>query len=127
MLVRIDENRMIAVHELIDDEGDEYCCAVPIRFEVCGTCRGKGSHSLHIGAITADEWSRDWCDEDRARYLSGGYDKQCGDCGGRRVQPVIDESRLTADQMEDVERINEEAEADWEADQMAAAERRFGC
>jgi len=97
----IDENRLMATLTLPCGEdcecggGDcEEEVRVPIRFEVCPTCEGKGKHvnpSIDSHGITGDEWDRDWSYEDRENYMSGFYDVPCYECNGKRVVPEIDE------------------------------------
>jgi hypothetical protein len=97
----IDTGRMKATLVLpCDDEcecGGGLCeeeIEVPIKFEVCPTCEGKGKHvnpSIDAHGITADEWDSDWSYEDRENYMSGFYDVSCYECGGDRVVPEINE------------------------------------
>lgn len=70
----------------------------PSKFEVCGTCRGKGKHvdpAIDGNGITAEEWDRGWDQDERESYLAGDYDVTCQECGGLRVVEVVDEARLT--------------------------------
>jgi hypothetical protein len=92
----IDENKMTVSFELDQDEGEPLDCVLPFKFEVCGTCGGKGSHvnpSIDSHGITASEWEEDYDEESRETYMSGGYDVPCNECGGQRVVPEIDEAR----------------------------------
>lgn len=96
---RIDENKMIAEVEISwedDDEGEIVeLVTVPIIFDVCEVCQGKGRYvnpAIDSHGITADEWS-DWDDEEREGYISGRYDITCEECGGIRVVPVVDKQR----------------------------------
>lgn len=76
---------------------------LPARFEVCGTCDGKGSHvnpSIDSHGITSEEWANDWDDESREAYMRGAYDVPCYECAGKRVSPEIDETNLNAAQKE---------------------------
>lgn len=57
--------------------------ALPQRWVICSTCQGNGKHSLHLGAFTQEDIDRDWSGDEWDGYLSGGYDRQCEDCGGR--------------------------------------------
>lgn len=67
---------------------------MPAKFEVCSTCRGRGQHSLRMGAICADEWyGPDWDDDSREAYINGDYDATCDTCGGKRVVLVLDRDR----------------------------------
>ena len=93
---------------------DDYCVTFPMKFKVCSTCRGTGSHvdpSIDSHGITGDEWDRDWSYEDRENYMSGFYNVACYECGGERVVPEIDETFLTDPQKELLSHINERREA----------------
>jgi len=124
----IDENRMVMKIELIDDEGWEYEAELPVTYEVCDRCRGKGSHvnpSIDGHGITAEEWhGPDWDDESREMYLTGGYDVPCEECDGKRVVPVVDEKKCNP---ETLERYHDYLSCMAELRREEAAERRFGC
>ena len=82
----VDEKSMV-VRFALDDRDFE----LPFRWEVCGTCRGKGRHvNPAIDAdhgITPEEFAED---PDFAEdYFSGVYDVPCSECGGRRVVPEL--------------------------------------
>lgn len=122
---RVDEDRMVMIVELIDDDGDEYEAELPIKFDVCGRCMGKGSHTNpNIGAITSEEWESDWDYEERERYVSGVYDVPCEECDGRRVMSVIDEKLCSPDNLQRYyDYLNDMADLRREEDM----ERRYGC
>jgi len=112
---RIDDKRMVAVVEVDEEERE-----VPITFEVCGTCDGRGTHvnpSIDAGGLTAEDFADD---PDFAEdYRSGVHDVTCYECDGRRVVPVCQDDE-----------VNEEI-ANQQADDAAyraevAAERRAG-
>ena len=68
---------------------------VPVRFGVCETCEGRGTHvnpSIDAHGIGAEEWMHDWDDEEREGYLNGRYDVECAECKGLRVVEVLDEN-----------------------------------
>ncbi len=117
---RLDERRQTAFVSVDWDVEQE----IPIRWEVCGTCEGKGSH-VNPG-IDAHGLSREDFDEDpdfAEDYFSGRYDVQCNECDGRRVVPVPDEERATKEQIEAVESLIQDRidmENEYEA------ERRMG-
>lgn len=99
---RIDERRMVAFLRVCDEEGNEIEVEIPVEFEVCGTCEGKGRHvnpSIDANGITEDEWGQ-WSYDEQETYLSGGYDVECYECDGKRVVPVPVESRMTDEQKE---------------------------
>lgn len=91
-----DERRMVLELETVD--GD--VVTVPARFDVCGTCDGRGAHvnpSIDSHGLTRDDFAADpdFADE----YFGGAYDVTCNECNGRRVSPVVDEIRATAEQI----------------------------
>lgn len=72
---------------------------LPAKFEVCDTCRGKGSHvnpSIDGNGLTAEDFAED--PDFREDYFSGVYDVTCHECKGLRVVPVIDYDRLNEGQ-----------------------------
>ena len=69
----------------------------PAKFEVCGTCDGRGTHvnpSIDAGGITQQEFDDD--PQFRADYFGGAYDVKCAECHGQRVKPEIDTVRVAA-------------------------------
>lgn len=50
--------------------------------QVCQRCDGSGSHSHRLGAISAEDMANDWDEEEQERYMAGGYDETCEECGG---------------------------------------------
>jgi hypothetical protein len=98
----IDRKRMVAYVALTgdvadpDDDGseEERLTEVPIRFEVCSLCGGKGSHvnpSIDSEGLTAEDFAEDPDFEES--YRGGDYDVTCNRCGGERVVAVVDEER----------------------------------
>jgi hypothetical protein len=76
---------------------------VPIRFEICESCGGRGRYvnpDIDRNGLTGEDF--DEMGEDfREDYFSGTYDVTCGECGGDRVVPVYSgESRLVAQEIE---------------------------
>jgi RecJ-like exonuclease len=97
---RIDERRMVAIILVDDGEGCETEVEIPIEFDVCDTCEGKGTHvnpSIDAHGITEDEWGQ-WDSDEQEFYMSGGYDVECHECAGKRVIPVPAETRMTDEQ-----------------------------
>lgn len=79
-----------------DDNDDEIETEIPAKYDVCGSCHGKGKHDhpAFSNGITADEWNGpDWDDESRESYMAGAYDVTCEECKGLRVILVPDEDR----------------------------------
>lgn len=71
MFTEIDNNKMCGFINVITDDGEEETIEVPIRYEVCPACAGKGTHVNP--SIDADV--------------------QCYGCQGWRVIPVLDEDK----------------------------------
>lgn len=125
---RISRDRRIMYVACEDDDGVEYEAALPIRWEACSLCGGRGTH-VHPGidahGITADEWA-DWAPEEVEEYMSGAYDVACYECGGERVVPVVDEAALTEAQRREYERYVERERDLALMDREMAAERAMG-
>ena len=83
-----------------DDDGVDHEVELPGRYIVCQRCQGKGQHcNPSIGAITEEQWHRDWSRDEQEMYLTGGYDVPCHECDGRRVTWNVDVNALkVADQ-----------------------------
>lgn len=86
-----DEKTMTIRFEF-EAEDDDVEVTVPAKFEVCGTCDGKGTHvnpNIDHQGITPEEFDED--PRFREDYFAGHYDVPCNECHGRRVVPTIDE------------------------------------
>jgi hypothetical protein len=95
---------------------------LPTVLEVCGRCRGEGSHcnpNIDGNGITSSEWA-EWDDESREMYMSGGYDVTCEECGGLRVVPTIDEKACERDPL-----LKRAMEQHWSNAQADADDRRY--
>lgn len=120
----VDEDRMVLVFEHDDGEGEAVELELPVRWGVCPTCRGKGTHvnpSIDAHGITSEEFDDD--PDFRDSYFAGDYDVPCYGCGGRRVTPEIDQKRADPETLRIYDDRQEDA-ADYE--QLCAAERRMG-
>lgn len=100
--------------------GEEIEISLPAKFEVCGTCRGKGTRvnpSIDGNGITAEQFAED--PDFAESYLRGDYDIQCSGCKGERVIAVVDLSRCSKSQKTQW-RTHQEQEAednrDWESE-----------
>jgi DnaJ-class molecular chaperone len=107
-----DQRAMILTATLLieDEETEENAetpFSFPAKFEVCPTCEGKGSHvdpSIDAHGITQEEFS-EWSQEEKGDYFSGTYDVPCFECEGERLVAVVDESRLSAEQRVNWEKV----------------------
>jgi hypothetical protein len=105
----------------IGEPGLEY--TIPTTFAVCPGCNGRGVHDCFPGGISAEQWAEDWDDESREGYFRGDYDRVCGECGGKRVVAVVDESRMSPELLK---LWNEWQRDAAESRAIEAAERRAG-
>ena len=86
LFLSVDANRMTGVVVIEDQQH-----TVGIRFEVCDTCGGRGSHanpSIDAGGLSGDDM-REWDEEEVEAYFHGGYDVACYECKGARVIPAL--------------------------------------
>lgn len=100
---------------------------LPAKFEICGTCQGRGSHvnpSIDAHGISREEFDED--PDFRESYMSGMYDVSCYECHGGRVVPVVDTSNLTESQQKVVEIVEERARAQAFHDNISYLERMMG-
>jgi DnaJ-class molecular chaperone len=108
-----------------DEDGNEV--ELPGREVQCWRCKGKGMvTNPSIGAISAEEWERDWDCEERERYMQGVYDVHCPECGGKGTLTEVNTSRLSASQRELYESWQESERIRNEPDWEQIAERRAG-
>lgn len=77
-----------------DDDGVEIFG--PAKYEVCGRCRGEGTHwhQAFSNGISAEELS-EWDDDEREGLFTGRYDVTCEECHGKRVVVVFDKESAT--------------------------------
>jgi len=125
---RVDASRMKATVVLRweDEDGEEHeqDVEVPIQFEVCPTCRGKGTHvnpSIDCNGLTAEDFAED--PDFREEYFSGAYDQVCNQCGGERVVPEINEEGVTGETRELLNKVMAQLEAEREFEAQCHAER----
>ena len=109
------------------DDGTEK--QLPTKNEVCGNCRGEGSHvnrAIDGNGITSSEMDEILHDDPEFldNYMSGVYDVPCDECHGKRVVPVVDRSRVSDEEWQEYQEQCE-IEAAWDAER--EAERRMGC
>jgi len=84
----IDKGRMRA--RVAFDNEDEVETWVPIRFDICGSCDGKGAYvnpNIDRNGLTHEDFEEQG-DDFREGYFSGMYDVTCNECLGDRVVPV---------------------------------------
>lgn len=88
---------------IYNPEGDEVETSFPAKFEVCGTCEGRGSHvdpSIDSNGISQEKFDQDPDFEES--YFAGNYDMQCVECKGLRVVPVVNLEACDATQQADL-------------------------
>jgi hypothetical protein len=124
-----DEQDMTITLPVLDEDDEETgeTLAFPAKYEVCGTCNGKGTHvnpSIDCCGLTSEDFEDD--PDFRENYMSGTYDVQCYECHGKRVVPEIDESKLSDKQKEVLKQWRHKKEYDYQYARESAAERRMG-
>lgn len=122
-----DERRMIIVVNLYDDDGNDVPHELPVKFDVCPTCRGNGSHvnpSIDCNGLSYDDFNED--PDFREEYMSGRYDVQCYGCDGKRVVPQIAEERFTQEHKDILAKLRQQQEDENDFRRIQEAERRMG-
>jgi hypothetical protein len=132
MFKSLDTQTMVGVVEYTDwDEDDNeitHTIGMPIRWEVCDLCNGRGSHvdpRIDCNGLSFDELVDD--PEFAEAYSRGDYDQTCNCCGGRTTIPVINDDHLNDDQKKHLERIWEQEREEAQYQRECAWERRMGC
>ena len=101
-----------------DAEGYDLEVELPTCFGVCPRCKGEGKHvnpNIDGNGITSsemEELGQDFIED----YLGGVYDVTCQECGGLRVVPVLDESRVSEADLKAYQDQEENAARDRAAD-----------
>lgn len=94
------------IRETENDQGEEIALIFPANFEVCGRCRGVGSHvnpSVDGNGLSREDFEQDpGFMED---YFAGVYDVECYTCKGARVVPVIDRGACTPAQLAQLDKL----------------------
>ncbi len=122
-----DLKRNLILLTIETDEGDEIEVEFPLKFEVCGTCDGKGSHvnpSIDSHGISAEEFAEDPDFEES--YFSGHYDLTCVECHGLRVTPTVDRDALSSNQKAQLALWDDQEEGRASYELQCRAERRMG-
>lgn len=110
-----------------NDEGEEIEVTLPVRFEVCSRCEGKGKHvdpAVDEGGISPEEFAEDPDFEEG--YFEGRYDVTCHECDGLRVSEVVDEERVTDAQRPALDAYREHHESVARRVRERRAEMRMG-
>lgn len=82
-----------------NDEGGVDEIELPWKWEICDRCHGNGTHVNPA----VDGWSRndEWVDDDFVEgYFEGRYDVRCEEGCDNGKARVVDESRMTPEQVE---------------------------
>jgi len=124
-LHEFNERKMIAFIDIYNEEEDcDEQVEVNVKFEVCPTCQGHGKHvnpNIDCMGLTEDDFGAD--PDFYEAYMSGFYDVNCYECGGRAVVPVIDKDRNLPDVVKAHEKAMEEIRA---SEAYSAWERSMG-
>jgi len=121
----------IELIEWIGDKSENLVITVPTVWEICGECRGAGTSlcdGLRGVAISGEEMARDWNEDERFAYFSGGYDTQCESCSGTgkiKVAVQLTEDNGAPDWFIKLVEEYYKDECYFRAEQ--EAERRMGC
>ena len=103
----------------------------PAKYEVCGCCQGRGTTTFGHTAANQIAWTQsEWAEEDsdfREDYINGHYDQPCPECNGRTTTSVIDEKKFNEEQTKWYAVWCKDRESSHYIDEIAEAERRFGC
>lgn len=126
----VNERKMELTFVLEDDEGEGVAHELPLKYQVCGVCRGKGHHvNPSIDAdcgLTQEDFEREG-PQFREDYFSGVYDVTCYGCGGKRVEFEIDEEKARRNGKEALlKAIGAWLDDEYEYRSLCAAERRMG-
>jgi len=121
-----DDEKYVIINLYWEDEEDSYEeeVKVPIKYEVCNTCNGKGTHvnpSIDAHGISSEEFNDDpGFAED---YFSGVYNVSCYECKGKRVVPEINEE-FCNDEL--LDRVREHQKVIYEMNYERAREIKYG-
>jgi hypothetical protein len=113
-------NADVKVVSYIDDEGDEIQVALPVNYEVCHQCRGKGT-VVHpdVSVVTPEEFEAD--PDFHEAYMEGRYDVKCPTCSGQRVTAAFVEGAMNKEEKKHYKRF---MKAVREVEESLADERR---
>ena len=81
-----------------EDENGDLCdeeVEVAVRWEICPTCNGRGSHvnpSIDCDGLTGSDFAED--PDFAESYMEGLYDQPCNECHGDHVVPVCDDEAI---------------------------------
>lgn len=103
-----------------DDPENWKIFSIPTIYEVCPTCHGEGRHTNP--AIDGHGLTREDFDEQGPEffedYMSGVYDVNCAECGGKRVVLVPDKENADPELLKEYEQQEEEKYQDARMHQM---------
>ena len=91
-ILETDEDEFLELLEKSNIENLEL--EVPITFNVCSICEGRGKYvnpNIDSNGLTYSDFE-DY--EFRENYFAGMYDIKCNECKGKRVVPEIDYNML---------------------------------
>lgn len=105
----------------VEEDDDRMVVWIPIRYEVCETCGGRGTYvnpSIDADGLTSEDFEEQG-EEFTEMYFGGGFDVRCGECQGEKVVPVP----TTGDGQRMVDELMSERHYD---DGIEAQERAWG-
>ena len=120
VLEDVDSRHMTGYFE--DGDGERHL--VRLKFDVCGTCNGRGAYvnpSIDSHGLSREDFDDDpdFADD----YRRGCYDVSCSECGGARVVPVIDEDENPAELVKEIQDAERDA---WQYARDCVREREMG-
>jgi hypothetical protein len=125
-----EEQRIIRLLEESGVEGETACgeptVEIPVRFEVCGLCRGSGTHvnpDIDRQGLTWEDFDQD--PDFYEAYRNGTYNVTCRRCGGKRVVPEIVEVSGALKEIVEMIVERERLHAQWAAEDLRAAEMGY--
>ena len=107
---------------IIENDSEEW--VVPVKYEVCDTCSGRGKHvnpSIDSHGISAEEFAED--PDFAQEYWRGTYDVPCAECHGQRVSITINEARMTDNELK---RVTKHIREFYDYQHEMARERKMG-
>lgn len=108
----------------------EFSWDFPAKYEVCPDCGGRGTTYLGWSASEQPAFTQEDLDYEGPDffedYIRGAYDRQCPNCRGKRVVPVISENEIPKSHLPIWESYMDHVRSEAEFEAICASERRMG-